>query len=408
MNVFYLQQFVRLFEFKTEAAMKLCVLGSTGSIGRQTLDVVRSDKDITVTALAALKNIDMITEQIKEFRPQICCIYDEEKAAELVKRIEDGLIPEAEGMKVVSGMDGLIECAVYPETDTVLVSVVGMIGIKPTIEAIKAGKNICQANKEPIVCAGHIIMPLAKKHGVRFTPVDSEHSAIYQCLAGEKGNKIDKIYLTCSGGPFRGKTLDELKNIKPEDALKHPSWNMGAKITIDSSTLVNKGLEVIEAHYLFGVPADDIIVAVQPGSIVHSMVQFEDGAIKAQLGAPDMRVPIAYALRSEKRAEFNGKKTLSLKDMAEIRFMEPDTETFKGLKLGIDACRTEGSVTTVYNAANEECVAAFLSGKIGYTDIADGIEACMKAHKNIPSPSLEEIFEAEKEARAFIRNKYKL
>lgn len=388
--------------------MKLCVLGSTGSIGRQTLDVVRSDKDITVTALAALKNIDMITEQIREFRPQICCIYDEEKAAELVKRIENGLIPEAEGMKVVSGMDGLIECAVYPETDTVLVSVVGMIGIKPTIEAIKAGKNICQANKEPIVCAGHIIMPLAKKHGVRFTPVDSEHSAIYQCLAGEKGNKIDKIYLTCSGGPFRGKTLDELKDIKPEDALKHPSWNMGAKITIDSSTLVNKGLEVIEAHYLFDVPADDIIVVVQPGSIVHSMVQFEDGAIKAQLGAPDMRVPIAYALRSEKRAEFNGKKTLSLKDMAEIRFMEPDTETFKGLKLGIDACRTEGSVTTVYNAANEECVAAFLSGKIGYTDIADGIEACMKAHKNIPSPSLDEIFEAEKEARAFIRNKYKL
>jgi len=388
--------------------MKLCVLGSTGSIGRQTLDVVRSDKDITVTALAALKNIDMITEQIREFRPQICCIYDEEKAAELVKRIENGLIPEAEGMKVVSGMDGLIECAVYPETDTVLVSVVGMIGIKPTIEAIKAGKNICQANKEPIVCAGHIIMPLAKKHGVRFTPVDSEHSAIYQCLAGEKGNKIDKIYLTCSGGPFRGKTLDELKDIKPEDALRHPSWNMGAKITIDSSTLVNKGLEVIEAHYLFDVPADDIIVAVQPGSIVHSMVQFEDGAIKAQLGAPDMRVPIAYALRSEKRAEFNGKKTLSLKDMAEIRFMEPDTETFKGLKLGIDACRTEGSVTTVYNAANEECVAAFLSGKIGYTDIADGIEACMKAHKNIPSPSLDEIFEAEKEARAFIRDKYKL
>lgn len=388
--------------------MKLCVLGSTGSIGRQTLDVVRSDKDITVTALAALKNIDMITEQIREFRPQICCIYDEEKAAELVKRIENGLIPEAEDMKVVSGMDGLIECAVYPETDTVLVSVVGMIGIKPTIEAIKAGKNICQANKEPIVCAGHIIMPLAKEHGVRFTPVDSEHSAIYQCLVGEKDNKIDKIYLTCSGGPFRGKTLDELKNIKPEDALKHPSWNMGAKITIDSSTLVNKGLEVIEAHYLFDVPADDIIVAVQPGSIVHSMVQFEDGAIKAQLGAPDMRVPIAYALRNEKRAEFNGKKTLSLKDMAEIRFMEPDTETFKGLKLGIDACRTEGSITTVYNAANEECVAAFLSGKIGYTDIADGIEACMKAHKNIPSPSLEEIFEAEKEARAFIRNKYKL
>lgn len=390
--------------------MKLCVLGSTGSIGRQTLDVVRSDSSIRVTALAALKNIDMITEQIKEFRPEICCIYDEGKAVELRERLSSGLVPGAENIRIVSGMEGLTECAVYEGADTVLISVVGMIGIIPTIEAIKAGKNICQANKEPIVCAGHIIMPLAKKYGVRFTPVDSEHSAIYQCLAGERerGNRIDKIYLTCSGGPFRGKKLDELKNIRPEDALKHPSWSMGAKITIDSSTLVNKGLEVIEAHYLFDVPADDIIVSVQPGSIVHSMVQFDDGAIKAQLGAPDMRVPIAYALRCEKRAPFNGKRTLSLKDMAEIRFMEPDLDTFKGLRLGIEACRTEGSITTVYNAANEECVAAFLKGRISYTDIADGIEACMKAHANIASPSLEQIFAAEKEARGFIRDRYGL
>lgn len=390
--------------------MKLCVLGSTGSIGRQTLDVVRSDKSIRVTALAALKNIDLIAGQIREFKPEICCIYDEKKAEELKERLKNGEMPGAEELKIVSGMEGLKECAAYENADTVLISVVGMIGIEPTIEAIKAGKDICQANKEPIVCAGHIIMPLAKEHNVRFTPVDSEHSAIYQCLIGEKerGNKIDKIFLTCSGGPFRGKKTDELKNIRPEDALKHPSWNMGAKITIDSSTLVNKGLEVIEAHYLFNVPADDIIVAVQPGSVVHSMVQFEDGAIKAQLGAPDMRVPIAYALRQEKRATFNGRKTLSLKDMADIHFEEPDLGTFKGLRLGIEACRTEGSITTVYNAANEECVAAFLAGKIGYTDIADGIEKCMRAHKNISSPSLDEIFAAEKEAREFIRSLYKI
>lgn len=386
--------------------MNLCVLGSTGSIGRQTLDVVRSSSGIKVTAIAAQRNIDMITEQIREFHPEICCIYDEEKAKELKRRIAEGLIPEAERMRIVCGMQGLIDCAVYEKVDTVLISVVGMIGIRPTIEAIKAGKNICQANKEPIVCAGHIIMPLAKEKGVSFIPVDSEHSAIYQCLAGEEENHIDKIFLTCSGGPFRGKKREELIDIKPEDALKHPSWNMGAKITIDSSTLVNKGLEVIEAHYLFDVPAEDIIVAVQPGSIVHSMVQFEDGAIKAQLGAPDMRVPIAYALHAKKRMTFDGKKNLRLKDMADIRFMDPDTETFKGLRLGLEACDKEGSLTTVYNAANEECVAAFLKGRIGYLDIADGIEACMKAHKNIARPQIEEIFEAEKEARSFIREYY--
>ncbi len=395
-------------EKSADRFMRLCVLGSTGSIGRQTLDIVRSDENIRVTAIAAQRNIDMITEQIREFHPEICCIYDEERADELKRRIREGKIPEAENMKLVSGMEGLIECATYENADTVLISVVGMIGIRPTIEAIKAGKSICQANKEPIVCAGHIIMPLAKEKGVSLRPVDSEHSAIYQCLSGEKGNKIDKIYLTCSGGPFRGRKREELKNTTPADALKHPSWSMGAKITIDSATLVNKGLEVIEAHYLFGVPTEDITVAVQPGSIVHSMVQFEDGAIKAQLGVPDMRVPIAYALREERRTGFTGKKTLTIKDMAEICFTEPDMETFKGLKLGIEACQTEGSLTTVYNAANEECVEAFLSGKIGYLDIADGIEACMRAHKNISSPDVEQIFEAEREAREFIRGLYHL
>jgi 1-deoxy-D-xylulose-5-phosphate reductoisomerase len=384
--------------------MNLSILGSTGSIGIQTLELARCFPDIQITALAAMSSIEKMYRQIHEFDPEICCIYDEQKAEELRARLK----AEGSRTEIVSGMEGLIACAVHPHADTVLISVVGMIGIRPTIEAIKAGKNIAQANKEPIVCAGHLIMPLAKQYGVRFTPVDSEHSAIYQCLRGEEHNRIDKIWLTASGGPFLGRTREELKGITPQDALKHPSWNMGAKITIDSSTLVNKGLEVIEAHYLFGVPADDIIVAVQPGSVVHSMVQFEDGAVKAQLGAPDMKVPIAYALHCEHRMDFAGKKTLSFEDLREIRFQRPDPETFKGLKLGIEACRQEGTLTTVYNAANEECVAAFLAGKIGYLDIADGIEAAMLAHSRIEAPDTEQIFEAEREARLFIRERYKL
>ncbi len=384
--------------------MNLSILGSTGSIGRQTLELARSFDDINITGLAAFGNIELIYEQIQEFKPEICCIYDEDKAKELRTRLK----LEESKVKVVSGMDGLIECAVWEHSDTVLVSVVGMIGIKPTIEAIKAGKDIAQANKEPIVCAGHIIMPLAVKQGISFMPVDSEHSAIYQCLQGEDGNKIDKIWLTASGGPFRGKHLQELKGITPEDALKHPSWNMGAKITIDSSTLVNKGLEVIEAHYLFNVNADDIIVAVQPGSVVHSMVQFEDGAIKAQLGAPDMKVPIAYALHHRHRTAYAGEKKLGFKELMNIHFEEPDYATFKGLSLGIEACRREGSLTTVYNAANEECVAAFLDRRIGYLDITDGIEKAMKSIDFVDNPSLDDIFAAEQEARSFIRKLYKL
>ena len=384
--------------------MNLSVLGSTGSIGRQTLELAECYDDINITGLAAFGNTELIYKQIHEFEPEICCIYDEKKALELKAKLES----EGSKVKVVSGMEGLIECAVWEHTDTVLVSVVGMIGIRPTIEAIKAGKNIAQANKEPIVCAGHIIMPLAKKYGISFMPVDSEHSAIYQCLQGESANAIDKIWLTASGGPFRGRHREELSNIRPEDALKHPSWNMGAKITIDSSTLVNKGLEVIEAHYLFNVKADDIIVAVQPGSVVHSMVQFEDGAIKAQLGSPDMKVPIAYALHKGHRLAYTGERKLGFKELCDIHFEEPDLETFKGLKLGIEACRREGSLTTVYNAANEECVAAFLAGRIGYLDIADGIEQAMAAHSFIADPSLEDIFEVEQEARGFIRKLYDL
>lgn len=383
--------------------MRLSVLGSTGSIGRQTLELARCFDDMSIGALAAFGNIDLIEEQIHEFDPEICCIYNEEKAKELKERLGHSC-----KTRIVSGMEGLIECAVCEAVDTVLISVVGMIGIRPTIEAIKAGKNIAQANKEPIVCAGHIIMPLAEKMGVRLIPVDSEHSAIYQCLRGEKGNRAEKLWLTASGGPFRGRKREELKGITPADALKHPSWNMGAKITIDSSTLVNKGLEVIEAHYLFGVPADDIIVAVQPGSVVHSMVQFEDGAIKAQLGSPDMKVPIAYALHNERRMAYEGRKTLGFAELADIRFEAPDMDTFKGLRLGIEACRREGTLTTVYNAANEECVAAFLSGRIGYLDIADGIEAAMKAHRVTDAPDLDKIFEAEREARSFIRGLYNL
>ena len=384
--------------------MNLSVLGSTGSIGRQTLELAKDSSDIHITGLAAYGNTELIYQQIMKFKPEICCIYDEEKALELKKRLR----LEGNPVKVVSGMEGLIECATWEHSDTVLVSVVGMIGILPTIEAIKAGKNIAQANKEPIVCAGHIIMPLAREYGVSFMPVDSEHSAIYQCLQGEKQNKIDKIWLTASGGPFRGKSLDELRDITPEDALKHPSWNMGAKITIDSSTLVNKGLEVIEAHYLFNVDADDIIVAVQPGSVVHSMVQFEDGAIKAQLGVPDMKVPIAYALNRGHRAAFQGAGHLGFRELSHIHFEEPDLKTFKGLRLGIEACRREGSLTTAYNAANEECVAAFLQGRIGYLDIADGIEKAMEAHDFVANPSLDDIFAAEQEARSFIRKLYGL
>ena len=389
---------------KSKIIMKLCILGSTGSIGRQALELAAEDPEIRVTALAALKNIDLLTEQIHEFHPEICCVFDKEKAQELKKRLE----LENVRVKVLAGMEGLLEAATADCVDTVLISVVGMIGIQPTIAAIRAGKNIAQANKEPIVCAGHIIMPLVKECKVELSPVDSEHSAIWQCLQGEEANPIDKIWLTCSGGPFRGRKRAELADVTLEQTLKHPNWNMGAKITIDSATLVNKGLEVIEAHYLFGVPEEDIIVAVQPGSVVHSMVQFEDGAIKAQLGAPDMKVPISYALHHRKRQSFGGLKKLDFETLAEIRFMRPDTETFKGLRLGQEACRTGGSLPTVYNAANEECVAAFMQRRISFLDIADGIEACMDWHRLIPDPSVEEIFAAEEEARAFIRSRYHL
>lgn len=418
-NAYLIGSMDNLSKGKSEAKSitKLSVLGSTGSIGTQTLDVVRSVQNIKVTALAARKNIDLILRQIEEFHPEICCIYDKDKAEELEERLKStNFVPP----KIVSGMEGLKECAAYLDADTVMVALSGMIGILPTLEAINAGKHICQANKESIVCAGHIIMPLVRMKNLCFTPVDSEHSAIYQCLRGEKGNKIDKIYLTCSGGPFRRKKLGELKAITPAQALNHPTWNMGHKVSMDSATLVNKGLEVIEAHFLFDVPVEDIIVVVQPGSIVHSMVQFEDGAIKAQIGPPDMRVPIGYALLGEKRYPYGWRKTLNMDLLQDIHFEKPDTSVFKGLKLGIEAGRKGGIFPTVYNAANEECVDAFFSGKISFTDIADGIEGAMnelsiqpeimvgQELKDTKDPDLDTIFEVAKNTRAFIRGRFNI
>ena len=340
---------------------KISILGSTGSIGTQTLEVVRSNGDIQVTALAAGHNITMLEAQIREFRPSIACVWDEEKAAELKTAVAD--LP----VKVVSGMEGLMEAAAEPEAEIVVTAVVGMIGIRPTIAAMEAGKDIALANKETLVTAGHIIMKLAREKGVRILPVDSEHSAIFQCLNGERehGNQIHKILLTASGGPFRGWTHEQLKTVTPADALKHPNWSMGHKITIDSSTMVNKGLEVMEARWLFDVDMDQIQVVVQPQSIIHSMVEFEDGAVMAQLGTPDMKLPIQYALYYPERRYLPGDR-LDFETLSEIRFEKPDMETFRGLKLAYEAGRAGGTLPVVFNAANEKAVGKFLKGEISY------------------------------------------
>lgn len=370
----------------------ISILGSTGSIGTQTLDVVRTNQDITVEALAAGRNIDLLFEQIKEFQPKLVCVYDAEKAKEL----ENILTKENINVEVTTGMEGLLACATVPSAEMVVTAFVGMIGIRPTIEAIKAGKHIALANKETLVTAGHIIMPLAKKKGVSILPVDSEHSAIFQSLQGNAGNKINRILLTASGGPFRGKTKEELKKVQVEDALKHPNWSMGRKITIDSSTLVNKGLEVIEAKWLFEAEADEIQVVVHPQSIIHSMIEYEDGAVIAQLGTPDMKLPIQYALYYPER---KGPTSARL-DFAKLRmleFYEPDTEVFPALSMAYEALRIGGSMPTVYNAANEWSVAAFLDRKIGYTDIVENIRREMEAHNVIANPSMEEILATEQE-----------
>lgn len=370
----------------------LCLLGSTGSIGTQTLDIVRNNEDVNITVLAAGTNVEKLEEQIREFNPDIAVLYDEEKAKELSVKVGDT------STKVLSGMEGLIEAATYEKSDMVLTAMVGMIGIRPTIAAIKAGKDIALANKETLVCAGHIIMPLVKKMGVSLLPVDSEHSAIFQSLNGEDRSKISKILLTASGGPFRGKKKDELVNMTAKDALKHPNWDMGAKITVDSSTLVNKGLEIMEAAWLFDVGVDRIQVVVHPQSIIHSMVEYIDGGIIAQLGVPDMRLPISYALFYPHRRTLNNGRVDFCK-LSQMTFEEPDFETFEGLSLALKAAKCGGSMPTVFNAANEKAVAQFLRGDIKFLDIPRIIGEAMDRHKVIPNPTVEEILMCEKEAR---------
>ena len=378
---------------------KIAILGSTGSIGTQTLEIVRTNKDLEVTALAAGNNIDLLERQIREFRPRLAAVWKEERAAELKSRLADM------DVRVVSGMDGLLEVAAAPESEILVTAIVGMIGIRPTIEAIRAGKDIALANKETLVTAGHIIMPLAKECGVSILPVDSEHSAIFQSLQGGQRKALHKILLTASGGPFRGKKREELEHIQVEDALKHPNWEMGRKITIDSSTMVNKGLEVIEAKWLFGVTVDQIQVVVQPQSIIHSMVEYEDGAVIAQLGTPDMKLPIQYALYYPERRYLPGER-LDFWKLNQITFEKPDLETFYGLKLAFEAGRTGGSLPTVFNAANEKAVAMFLDRKIRYLEIPEIIQACMENHKNIPEPAVEEILKTEQETYEFIKNRW--
>ena len=376
---------------------KIAILGSTGSIGTQTLEVVRANGDIQVAAIAAGSNIKMLEAQIREFSPSVCGVWDEDKAKELALKVADT------NTKIVCGMDGLMEIAEMEGYEILVTAVVGMIGIRPTMAAIRAGKDIALANKETLVTAGHLIMPLVKEKNVRLLPVDSEHSAIFQCLNGEHGNKIDKILLTASGGPFRGWTREQMKHVKLEDALKHPNWAMGRKITIDSSTMVNKGLEVMEAKWLFDVEMDDVQVVVQPKSIIHSMVQFEDGAVMAQLGTPDMKLPIQYALYYPERRLMGGDR-LDFWAMKEITFDKPDFDNFRGLALAYEAGRTGGSLPVVFNAANEMAVARFLNREISYLEITDIIEASMKNHKIIDHPTLEQVLAAEQETYEFIKS----
>ncbi len=368
---------------------KIAVLGSTGSIGTQTLEIVRNNPDLQVIALAAGSSVAKMEQQIREFKPMIAAMWSEEAAWELKERVKDIEV------KIVAGMDGLLEIAVLPQVQVLVTAIVGMIGIRPTIAAIEAGKDIALANKETLVTAGHIIMPLAKKCGVSILPVDSEHSAIFQSMNGEPVKRVSKILLTASGGPFRGKTREQMASMQVEDALKHPNWAMGKKITIDSSTMVNKGLEVMEAKWLFDVDLDRIQVVVHPQSIIHSMVEYEDGAIIAQLGTPDMKLPIQYALFYPDRRPMEGKR-VDFFALGQLTFEKPDLNTFEGLKLAYEAARTGGSMPTVYNAANEKAVALFLDRKISYLQITDLIGEAMARHKTIINPTVEEILETEK------------
>ena len=374
---------------------KLGILGSTGSIGTQTLEIVRNNPDLQVIALAAGSNVERMEQQVREFHPLVAVMGSEESAADLKTRIADT------DTRVLSGMDGMLELAVLPEIEVLVTAIVGMIGIRPTIAAIEAGKTIALANKETLVTAGHIIMPLAKEKGVSILPVDSEHSAIFQSMHGENRQRVSKILLTASGGPFRGKKTEELQDITVEDALKHPNWSMGRKITVDSATLVNKGLEVMEAKWLFDVEPDRIQVVVHPQSIIHSMVEYVDGGIMAQLGMPDMKLPIQYALFYPDRRPMEGKR-VDFFALKQITFEEPDLKTFRGLQLAYDAIAAGGSMPTVFNAANEKAVGLFLDKKIRFLAIYDLIQGAMEQHKPIANPSVEEILEAEAQAHAYI------
>ncbi len=367
---------------------KIAILGSTGSIGTQTLEVARENGDIEIVGLAAGSNIRLLEEQIREFHPRLAAVWSKEKAKELGERIADTDI------RVAAGMDGLLEVSTLADVEILVTAVVGMIGIRPTIEAICAGKDIALANKETLVTAGHIIMPLAKEKQVSILPVDSEHSAIFQSLQGNESRAVHKILLTASGGPFRGKKEEDLLDIRVEDALKHPNWSMGQKITIDSSTMVNKGLEVIEAKWLFGVDVDRVQVVVQPQSIIHSMVEYVDGAVMAQLGTPDMKLPIQYALYYPKRRDLPGER-VDFWSLGKLDFEKPDMDTFYGLKLAYEAGRAGGSLPTVFNAANERAVRLFLDRQIKYLEIVEIIEDCMQAHQNIENPTLRQILDTE-------------
>ncbi len=375
---------------------KIVLLGSTGSIGTQTLDVVRNNSsELEVVGLAANRSVDAVEKQVREFKPKYVCMFDENAAKDMKDRLGDL------DVKVYGGMEGLLEIVSVPEADTVLTAVVGMIGIQPTIRAIESGKDIALANKETLVCAGHIIMPLAAKMGVKILPVDSEHSAIFQSMNGEPKDKVEKILLTASGGPFRGKKRSELENMTAADALKHPNWDMGPKVTIDSSSLVNKGLEVMEARWLFDVSLDNIQVLIHPQSIIHSAVQYCDGAVMAQLGVPDMKLPIQYALFYPDRRPM-AEKRLDLFELGSLTFEKPDTDTFRGLKLAFDAAYAGGSMPTVFNAANEMAVRRFLKGDIRYLQIYDMIEEAMRHHKRIDNPDVAAILAAEKETYDFL------
>ncbi len=379
---------------------RIAILGSTGSIGTQTLEIVRNNPDLEVVALAAGNNVELMEKQIREFHPSVVSMQTETAAKDLSQRISD-----LSGVRVCYGMDGLLEVAVIPDSQVLVTGIVGMIGIRPTVAAIEAGKDIALANKETLVTAGHIIMPLAAKHGVAILPVDSEHSAIFQSMNGENRNRVSKILLTASGGPFRGKKREELAAMTVEDALKHPNWSMGKKVTIDSASLCNKGLEVMEARWLFDVELSRIQVVVHPQSIIHSMVEYVDGGIMAQLGTPDMKLPIQYALFYPDRRPMEGKR-VDFFELGRLTFEEPDLETFQGLALALRAARTGGSLPTVFNAANEKAVALFLEKRIRFLEIPEVIGTAMEAHHTIDNPTIEQILAAEQETYERIEGRF--